>query len=177
VVTYTADHGLAVGQHGLMGKQNLYEHSLRVPLIIAGPGVPEGFVSHDLVWHADTNATIRALAGVTADPASEGVALVDQGQVVTPRSGFGAAYAYCQRMYRNERYKLIRYCPTPSRSPTAAEMTPGSDEVQLFDLARDPWEQTNLATEPGYRATRRELEEGLDDWQRAVGDVLLAYHR
>ena len=42
VVVYTADHGLALGSHGLLGKQSLYEHSMKCPLIIAGPGVPAG---------------------------------------------------------------------------------------------------------------------------------------
>ena len=38
-IIYTADHGIAVGRHGLMGKQNLYEHSWRVPFIVSGPGI------------------------------------------------------------------------------------------------------------------------------------------
>ena len=42
IVIYTADHGLGVGQHGLLGKQNLYNHSIHVPSIFAGPGIPEG---------------------------------------------------------------------------------------------------------------------------------------
>ena len=41
-IIYTADHGIAVGRHGLMGKQNLYEHSWRVPFIVRGPGIKEG---------------------------------------------------------------------------------------------------------------------------------------
>ncbi len=42
VVVYMADHGLAVGQHGLLGKQNMYDHSVRVPCVFRGPGVPVG---------------------------------------------------------------------------------------------------------------------------------------
>ncbi len=42
IVVYAADHGLAVGSHGLLGKQNLYEHSMRCPLIVRGPGIPQG---------------------------------------------------------------------------------------------------------------------------------------
>ena len=41
-VFYSADHGLGVGHHGLLGKQNLYEHSTRVPFIVQGPGIPKG---------------------------------------------------------------------------------------------------------------------------------------
>jgi arylsulfatase A-like enzyme len=40
LVIYTSDHGLAIGRHGLMGKQNVYEHALRIPLILRGPGIP-----------------------------------------------------------------------------------------------------------------------------------------
>ncbi|HEV2065612.1 MAG TPA: sulfatase-like hydrolase/transferase, partial [Thermomicrobiales bacterium] len=75
VVIYTADHGLALGQHGLMGKQNLYEHSLRIPLILAGPGIPRGARSPALVWHGDTTVAIRSLAGLAADRALEGADL------------------------------------------------------------------------------------------------------
>ncbi len=64
VVVYTADHGLALGQNGLMGKQNLYEHSLHVPLIMAGPGIGEGVRVPHLVWHADTRATMLDMAGL-----------------------------------------------------------------------------------------------------------------
>src|SRR3954471_22104614 len=53
IIIYTADHGLALGQHGLMGKQNLYEHSLHVPLMIAGPGIPADRRVPALVWHGD----------------------------------------------------------------------------------------------------------------------------
>ena len=42
IVVFAADHGLAVGSHGLRGKQSMYEHTIGVPLILAGPGVPQG---------------------------------------------------------------------------------------------------------------------------------------
>src|SRR5439155_24083768 len=53
IVVYTADHGLALGQHGLMGKQSLYDHSIRVPLIVSGPGLPSGRRVDALTCHAD----------------------------------------------------------------------------------------------------------------------------
>ncbi|WDR03936.1 sulfatase-like hydrolase/transferase [Devosia algicola] len=111
VVVYTADHGLALGQHGLMGKQNLYEHSLNIPLIIAGRGIKGGQRLSPLVWHADTRATVLDLAGVPVEENSEGVSLLPiiNGDGAAPRQRFGAAYRMGQRMVRDERYKLIRY--------------------------------------------------------------------
>ena len=63
-VIFTGDHGLAVGQHGLMGKQNMYDHSIRMPLLIAGPGVPEGRRVDALVYQHSLFATTCELAGV-----------------------------------------------------------------------------------------------------------------
>jgi arylsulfatase A-like enzyme len=173
VVIYTADHGLAVGQHGLMGKQNLYEHSTRVPLVIAGPEVPQGERSNGLVWHGDTTATIRFLGGVEADPDAEGCPYIDgNGRVSAGRRHHGAAYEYGQRAFRDERYKLIRYWPVPEDAPRPGT-TPGCDMVQLFDLERDPWEMTNLADDPAYRDIRQRLERGLRAWQAEIDDELL----
>lgn len=174
VVIYTGDHGLAVGQHGLMGKQNLYEHSLRIPLIVAGPGVPRGVVSEGLVWHGDTTATIRALAGIVPDPESEGESLIgEDGGVWSRRGNHGAAYAYGQRAFRDGRYKLITYHAAPAGQAHTGT-SPGGDHAQLFDLRDDPWEMTNLAGDPALAAVRAELESGLREWQVSVGDPVLA---
>ncbi len=175
IVIYTGDHGLAVGQHGLMGKQNLYEHSSRIPLLIAGPRVPSGERCADLVWHGDTTATIRALCGVEANPAGEGRTLIDQNRLVgTSRSSFGAAYEFGQRMFRDERYKLIRYSPIPANAPDLG-FTPGTEMTQLFDLDQDPWEMHNLAEDPAYQEIVERLTAGLHAWQSEVGDPLLAF--
>jgi arylsulfatase A-like enzyme len=173
IVIYTGDHGLAVGQHGLLGKQNLYEHSLRVPLVLAGPGIPAGVISDALVWHADTTATIRALAGVEPDPASEGSPYIADGVAAQMhRETLGAAYEYGQRMFRDARYKLIVYNEIPEQSPRT-DTTPGSNRVQLFDLASDPWEMVNLADDPAYRQIRERLERGLHEWQIGIDDPML----
>jgi len=66
VVAFTADHGLAVGRHGLMGKQNVHAHSVRVPLVVAGPGVPGGERRDALTVHYDLYPTLADLAGVDA---------------------------------------------------------------------------------------------------------------
>ena len=58
MIIYTADNGLALGSHGLLGKQNLYEHSTKVPLIISGPGIPKGQTSEALVYLFDLFPTL-----------------------------------------------------------------------------------------------------------------------
>ncbi|WP_027133024.1 sulfatase-like hydrolase/transferase [Geminicoccus roseus] len=179
LVVYTADHGIAIGQHGLMGKQNLYEHSIHVPLMLAGPGIPSGRRLPHLVWHADTHATLLDAAGIAPDPASEGESLlpVIDGQADAPRSTFAAAYRFGQRMIRDERYKLIRYVRNPEAdlepSGNTPPVTAGSETEQLFDLAVDPWEMANLACLPEMQPIRARLGEALDAWQREVGDPML----
>ena len=76
IVVLTSDHGLAVGEHGLMGKQNLYEHSVRVPYVIAGRRIPKGKKIDSLVYQHSTFATTCELAGVAAPKTVEFPSLV-----------------------------------------------------------------------------------------------------
>ena len=64
IIIYASDHGLALGSHGLLGKQSLYEHSMRSPLILAGPGIPAGRSTAAFTYLFDLFPTICALAGV-----------------------------------------------------------------------------------------------------------------
>ncbi len=176
VVIYTADHGLSLGQHGLMGKQNLYEHSLHIPLIMAGPGIPRGERHACLTWHADTRATVLDLAGLSVEATSEGSSLlpVMEGRGAPPRALFGAAYRASQRMMRDERYKLIRYT-SRARFPVEAKPgypfpSEGSELEQLFDLRDDPLERVNLVFRENLQPVRRELARALDEWQIRTGD-------
>ncbi len=179
VVVYSADHGLALGQHGLMGKQSLYEHSTHVPLMMAGPGIAAGVRVPELVWHGDTAATLLELGGVDAAIASEGRSLapVLRGASMPGwRVYHGAAYRFTQRSVRDDRWKLIRYLENPDYRPEG-EQTRGSDVVQLFDLERDPWERVNLAWDPELSEVRARLEGALVEWQREVDDPALVASR
>jgi arylsulfatase A-like enzyme len=73
VVVFTSDNGLALGSHGLLGKQSLYEHSTHVPLIFAGPGIPAG-QSPALVMLYDLFPTIAGLTRTEIPPGVEGMA-------------------------------------------------------------------------------------------------------
>ncbi len=177
VVVYSADHGLGLGQHGLLGKQNLYEHSTRVPLMMAGPGIETGQRRPELVWHGDTTATLLGLAGCDVSMASDGRSLVPalRGDALEEwREYVGAAYRFTQRSVQGGRWKLIRYRANPDYQHGGGQ-TPGSDVVQLFDLANDPWERFNVAWDHRLRDVRARLEEALAAWQREVGDPAGAF--
>ena len=154
-VVFSADSGVARGSHGLIGKQNLYEHSIGVPLIIAGPGIPSGQTTAALCYLYDVLPTLGALCGVPAPPKSRGrdlsAVLRDPSQ--PGRTNLIFAYREVQRAYRDARWKLIRY--------------PLVDKTQLFDLASDPYELTDLSDQSDRVA---DLMQRLARELRAAGD-------
>lgn len=139
IIVLAGDNGLALGRHGLMGKQNLYEHSVRVPLIFSGPGVPTGYQSHALVYLSDIFPTLFDLLDVEPPDSVEGLSLVPvmRQQRDQVREMLYLAYKEYQRGVRDQRFKLIEY------------HVEGNRTTQLFDLQNDPWELRNLAGEPG----------------------------
>ncbi|MCF7761341.1 MAG: sulfatase-like hydrolase/transferase [Cephaloticoccus sp.] len=143
LIAYVSDHGLALGSHGLLGKQNLYEHSLRVPLIMKGPGIPDGrLVSQDVYAHR-LFATLCELAGVSVPETVEVSSLMpllkggEKAVADTPLHF--AHYFDRQRMVKDERWKLIQY------------RVNGGRREQLFDLRNDPHELRDLASEPAMQ--------------------------
>ena len=100
IVVFSADSGVARGSHGLIGKQNLYEHSIRVPLIIAGPGIPADKRTNAMCDLYDVFPTLGAWCGVSPPPKSEGMDLTatlrDPGHTARPDLLF--AYRNVQRV-------------------------------------------------------------------------------
>lgn len=160
IIVYVSDHGLALGSHGLLGKQNLYEHSLRVPLLMAGPGIPVGAVDHSLVYSMDLYATLAHLAGISLAGSLDCQPLPSIAAPVTAprRESIFAMYKDCQRSVRDARWKLIRYHVN------------GADRLQLFDLQEDPDELNDLSAVSGHEETIRRLLGLLCEWQQRVGD-------
>ncbi|WP_240927674.1 sulfatase-like hydrolase/transferase [Paenibacillus thiaminolyticus] len=165
IVVYTSDHGLAVGQHGLMGKQNLYEHSIRIPWLMAGPGVPAKGPISGQVYQMDIYPTLCELAGIPVPASVEGRSMAGllRGEAGAERNTVYALYKDTQRMVKDGRYKLIRY----RKSGVTGE---GTDMVQLFDLLEDPGELRNLAQEPELQQHIRRLDEAMQAWMSQVGD-------
>ena len=160
IIVLAGDNGLAVGQHGLMGKQNCYEHSVRVPLILAGPGVPTGERRDAYVYLFDVFPTLCDMIGASRPASVEGESFVgalnDPGQRMRETLYF--AYVASQRAVKNRTHKLIEYAPRE-----------GGRQTQLFDIERDPWETNNLAGESGCRAMLAELRQEMlryrDEWE------------
>lgn len=136
IVVFSSDSGVARGSHGLIGKQNLYEHSLRVPLIISGPGIPKGATTNAMCYLYDVFPTLGAVCDVSAPPASEGrdFAAVFKDPSLPGRELLQFSYKEFQLAVRDQRWKLIYY--------------PKVDVTQLFDLEADPQETKDLAGEP-----------------------------
>lgn len=158
-VIFAADHGLAIGSHGLLGKQNLYEHSQKCPLIMVGPGVPAGRATQSLTYLLDLFPTVLRLAGIAPAPDVDGEDLAPlwRGEKERLRDSLFLSYMNLMRAVRDERYKLLRY--------------PQINYTQLFDLASDPEEIHNLAEAPEQAGRIERLTRLLEQWQRRVGDA------
>lgn len=167
IIIYTADHGLAVGQHGLLGKQNLYNHSIHVPSIFAGPGIPEGETVDALTYLYDVFPTVCDLTDVTCPDTTEGRSLVPlmDGRVERVRATAFAAYRDIHRTITDGRWKLIRYY-------VSEETGAGTDCIQFFDLEQDPWEMTNLADLPEHADRIRSLAADMKMWQIETNDFM-----
>ncbi|OAS15778.1 sulfatase-like hydrolase/transferase [Paenibacillus oryzisoli] len=167
LIVYTADHGLAVGQHGLMGKQNLYEHSVRIPLIFRGPGVPAGKELQALASNIDIFPTVAGLCNVDLPEETEGISLHPHicGESDGVRGIVASVYRDLQRMVTDGRWKLIRYFRSPITNT-------GSERIQLFDLLNDPWETNDLSGDPSQIANIERLASELTSWMQASGDIL-----
>ena len=158
LVVYAADHGLAIGSHGLFGKKNLYEHSMSAPLMIAGPGIPEGRRSDAFAYLFDVFPTLGDLAGVPAPEGSEGRSLAPilDGRQAAARDSIFTSYGAVQRAVRDDRWKLIVY--------------PKINKTQLFDLEADPAETRDFAGDPARSVEVARLTKLLRDWQARSGD-------
>ncbi len=147
IVVFTSDHGYHLGEHGLWQKQSLFERALRVPLVIAGPGVVAAGQScgrpAELV---DLLPTLAQLCGIRAPDRLSGTSLVPQLQDVSA-PGRRAAFSMVRqgRSLRTERWRY-------------SEWADGRAGVELYDHLSDPLEATNLAGDPLHAATLAEMK-------------------
>ncbi len=146
IIVLTGDNGLAVGCHGLMGKQNLYDHSVRVPLLMRGPGIPAGEKRDQYVYLLDIFPTLCELNGLPIPSSVEGKsfapAIADP--AAKTRDSLYFAYNDLLRAVKDDRYKLIEYRTT-------------TRHTQLFDLQNAPDELQDLSGLPEYAGTVERL--------------------
>lgn len=160
IIIFTADHGLAVGQHGLMGKQNMYEHSLRVPFIMKGPGISRGEENHTPIYLQDVAPTTIELAGGEVPESYQFQSLlpVIRGEDIQLYPAIYGAYLEKQRAVVEWPYKLILY--------------PDISKTRLFNLVEDPYETQDLAEKKNSEPVIRRLMQRLSELQDDTGDEL-----
>ncbi|MFC1502568.1 sulfatase-like hydrolase/transferase [bacterium] len=147
IIVFASDNGLAVGRHGLLGKQNLYDHSVRVPLIMSGPGIPQGKTADTLCYLLDIYPTLCEYLNLEKPLSVEGKSLAPvlkrrDGKI---RDSLFLAYTKLQRGVRtDDDWKLIKY------------MVKGQEMTQLFNVRNDPQEMHNLIGDPHF-SRRREI--------------------
>ncbi|MGV8094219.1 MAG: sulfatase-like hydrolase/transferase [Mangrovibacterium sp.] len=186
-IFFTADHGIAVGKHGLVGKQNLYEHSWRVPFVVVGPEIKKGSKVRGNIYLLDVLPTLCDLAGIEIPSVVDGKSFrpVLQGQTETVREVLYGAYCGGTkpgiRCVKKGDWKLIKYDVMDGKVR----------ETQLFNLRENPNElmtehhdpkvvrltgnkpkkkQVDLAENPKYASKRKEMETLLLEEMRKVND-------
>lgn len=160
IVVFASDNGLALGSHGLLGKQSLYKHSVRVPLIVRGPGIEPGSHIDSLCYLHDLFPTLCGLCGTTTPDSVETQSLAPllRASNAHARPSLFHAYRDVQRAVTTSRWKLIRYHVN------------GQNTTQLFDLEHDPIEMHNLADTDSGREKTQELDEQLQSWMSRIDE-------
>jgi arylsulfatase A-like enzyme len=165
LIIFSSDHGLAMGSHGLMGKQNQYEHTCGVPLIMAGPGIPVGKRITAQCYLRDLFPTVCEMAGIPIPPTVQGTSLMPvlRGEKAEVHDAVFGYFTDAQRMIRTaDGWKLISY--------------PKIKKLQLFNVTNDPYELHDLAEEPAQQERIKKMQEQLEAWQKAQGDPLVHEH-
>ena len=175
-IFYTADHGMAIGRHGLQGKQNLYEHAWKVPFIVKGPGIKAGQRAVGNVYLLDVLATVCDFAGIKAPASNEGMSMrpVLEGKKDVVRDVLYGTYSGGtkpgMRCVKKGDWKLIKYDVMDGKVR----------ETQLFNLEENPFEYlpehgknaklTDLAESPEHADKLKEMEDLLLAEMRRLND-------
>ncbi|QDU36922.1 Arylsulfatase [Maioricimonas rarisocia] len=155
IILISSDHGLAMGSHGLRGKQNMYEHSIGVPLIFRGPGIPADQRTDAQCYLRDLYPTVCELTGVEIPETVHGRSLVPviRGEAEQAYDAVFGHFRDVQRMIRTPDWKYVWY--------------PQVQQEQLFHLADDPHELHDLSQDAAHESTRKQLRAQLDaEWER-----------
>jgi arylsulfatase A-like enzyme len=158
ILIFSSDHGLALGSHGLIGKQNMYEHTVGVPLIMHGPGIPKG-------QRITAQCYLRDLFPTTCDWADIEIPATVQSRSLAPLLSGKFASIYdevyscftdTQRMIRDQQWKLVWY--------------PKLKRYQLFDVVSDPNELHDRSQDTLQAPRMEAMRQKLEAWLRQNGD-------
>lgn len=165
-IFFGSDHGLSVGHHGLIGKQSMFEHSIRIPLMVMGPNIPKGKVYSQDVYLQDIMATTLELAHLDKPAYVEFHSFMDilsgtakKGHYI---DGIYGAYTNTQRMIRKDGFKLLVF--------------PKIEKVLLFDMNKDPNEMNDLAGNKEYSKKVKSMFSDLIKIQKKMEDELSLAH-
>jgi arylsulfatase A-like enzyme len=166
---FTSDNGIQLGEHRWVNKILGYEPSVRVPLVMTGPGIPAGQVRHQAVTMVDLAATIADAAGATPGRLLDGQSLLPlargdvpdtRNRVVPLEAGplnhTSAGWLY--RGVRTDRYTLLVW---------------KDGDVELYDRRRDPYEMRSVAGQPAYAGVQHRLEHRLHRLENCAGSACL----
>jgi arylsulfatase A-like enzyme len=160
LIIFAADNGLALGSHGLLGKQSVFEHSMRTPLLIAGPGIPRGKSTSSFTYLLDLFPTLCDLLSIQTPTDLDGRSLrgICEDHQAQVRDSVFLAMTKIQRSVRDQRWKLIAY--------------PKIGHLQLFDLHSDAHETINVIDRPANAEHVVRLQQLMKQWQTQLGDTL-----
>jgi len=160
IIVLAGDNGQALGQHGDMHKQSVYDHAIHVPLVFSGPSISKNIKSDSYVYLFDIFPTLTELAGLATPQTVEGKSLVPilNNPNEAMRDYLYFAHLQYQRALQDKQFKLIEY------------VVNGDRHTQLFDLKNDPKEMNNLYSNPEYSTHLQRLRNELTKWKTEFGD-------
>ncbi len=163
IIIFAGDNGLAVGQHGLMGKQQLYDHSTHVPLIFSGPGIPKNEKRGALVYLMDIFPTLCDLTGtdIPESVESHSLAPVITGEKSDVRESIFFSFKYWQRAVQTKKWKHLYF------------NVYGEKHTMLYDMEHDPLEVVNLYNNPAFTGVVRDMRARIEEWIEFTGDTVM----
>jgi arylsulfatase A-like enzyme len=148
VIIFTSDNGYLLGEHSYRGKDVPWEEALRIPMLVRGPGLPQGVVRRQTTTLVDIAPTLVDLADARPTVTQDGRSLLPtlkrrtRGYSTVLIQGGSSRHPWLYRGVRTRRYTFVSY---------------HDGFVTLYDRRRDPHQLDSVADDPRYRAVRREL--------------------
>jgi len=161
IIVFTSDHGLGCGRHGLLGKQNMYDHSIRVPYVVVGPEVEAGQKISSPIYIQDSVPSALQAAGAEVPDYIQYQSFIPvlKGESEGRQQIYSAYLKDAQRALTKDGYKLILY--------------PGGKIARLYNLESDPFEKVDLLEKGEGKKVAQKLFAALKDEAKVHGDELV----